>query len=165
MIDFLSRLPLFAIALALAGCAAEGDTPQSPSQAAAPGQPAVGATADGIPYEGRFSGPVVPTSPNCGRVDTGRLRFNPGTRAGRFTFEPGLGVAPLFGESDPAGNLVAGPEPVGSFTPGTPPGWFAGPGGRPPRLEAVLRRVDGAPVITGTMMSGQCRWNVTLRRS
>jgi len=164
MIDSLSRFRLMAITLALAACAADGDAPQSPSQATAPGQPAVAGTADGIPYEGRFSGPVVPTSPNCGRADTGRLRFNPGTRAGRFTFEQGLGAAPLYGEAGSGGHLVASPDQVGFFTPGAPPAWYGGPG-RPPRLDAVLQRAEGDVLVTGTLVRGECRWNVTLRRA
>jgi hypothetical protein len=161
MSDFSSRFPVVAIAFALAACTAEPATPQGQ----APGQQATGDQAGAMGqqiYQGRFTGPVVPITPNCGLAETGRLRFTPGTRAGRFTFEQGLGAAPLYGEAGPDGTLRASPHPVGFFTPGTPPPGMTGPG-QPPRLEATLRRGEGPPVITGTLVNGLCRWNVTLR--
>lgn len=115
--------------------------------------------------EGRYSGPVVPNAPNCGMRETGRLRFTPGTRTGRFTFEPSLGAALLYGEAEPGGTLRATPNAVGHFGPGGGPGFASPFPNQPARLEATLGHANGAPVITGTLTEGLCRWSITLRRA
>lgn len=154
MSGFLSRLPVLLAAITLAACA--GDSPAAQSSAAAqpPGD-----------MEGRYSGPVVPNAANCGLRETGRLRFTPGTRTGRFTFEPSLGAAPLYGEAGPDNTLTATPNAIGHFGPGGGPTMASPFPNQPARLEARLRHENGAPVIAGTLTEGLCRWTVTLRRA
>lgn len=169
MTDFLPRLSAATVILALAACAAEPGGSASQEAAGRPGPVQSAGTSGNPAYEGRFTGPVVPTTPNCGMAGTGRLRFTPGTRTGRFTFEQGLGpqgfgITTLYGDAGPDGTLRGGPNPVGFFTPGTPPAGMPGPN-QPPRLEATLRRADGTAVITGTLVSGLCRWTVNLRQA
>lgn len=154
MTGFLSRLPAVIALITLAGCAA--DSPAT--QANAPAQP----QGD---MEGRYSGPVVPNQPGCGLTETGRLRFTPGSRTGRFTFEQSLGARMLYGEAGPGNTLQATPNEIGHFGPGGGPSLASPFPNQPARLEARLQHVNGAPVITGTLTEGTCRWSVTLRRA
>lgn len=95
----------------------------------------------------QWSGPVVPSDPNCGEQTTGLMTLG----SEKFSFDPFGSVTVIPGHVDhhrlEGSTVVAAPGQKGvAFQ-------FAG---------TINQPVNGASNIEGTVTSGQCTWRVSL---
>ena len=99
--------------------------------------------------DGRWVGPVAPTSPDCGRQTTGLMNIG----SGKFAFAPFQSIVSVEGTVE-KGRLAG---LATSSAPGEKPITmrFAG---------AIKHPNDGPATIEGTLTSGRCSWSVALHR-
>lgn len=96
-----------------------------------------------------WTGPVVPTDPNCGDKATGQMTLG----SKRFSFAPFADVTSISG-------TVKEDRLEGSAT-------VAAPGQKGVAFQftgAIHQPAGGLRVIQGTVTSGSCTWQVSLRR-
>lgn len=106
--------------------------------------------------EGRWAGPVAPQTENCGPATTGLMSI--GSRG--FAFDPFQATTVINGQVTEAGALS------GTYS-------RPGPGTGQSRTTALsitftgtaLKDADGTEHIDGSLVSGRCRWTVTLKRA
>ena len=101
--------------------------------------------------QGRWAGPVTPVADGCGPATTGLLTI----RDGKFAFDPFQSTTVIDGLAGDSGQLAGSLTRVSngqqmasiSFT------------------ATESRRPSGEETIEGNLVSGRCRWAVSLKRA
>jgi hypothetical protein len=152
-----------ATAAVLAGCSTIESTRSSVSRSLGTGEVfALYGT------EGRWAGPVAPQTENCGPATTGLMSI--GSRG--FAFDPFQATTVINGQVTEAGALsgtYSRPGPGSGNANANANGARAGQA-RTSVLSitftgTAMKDADGTEHIDGSLVSGRCRWTVTLKRA